>query len=91
MRNEYYDKAVKIAERLGEAINPGLKVTTLRVLDMCEDGRMEDYRDGFTHGLYMANVISQEEKDIIRMACMISELKEVNNNDGKDNILYQFA
>lgn len=70
MKNKYYDKAVKIAERLGEAINPGMKVTTLRVLDMCEDGRMEDYRDGFTHGLYMANVITQEEKDIIRMACM---------------------
>jgi len=71
MKNEYYNKAVKIAESLDKE-HPGMYLSVINLLEMCEEGRMEDYRDGYTHALYMANVISQEERDVIRMACMRS-------------------
>lgn len=59
--NEIADRLNKKHYRLGTSL--------LAMVDMCENGRNSDYLDGYTHALYMADVITDEEKYIIRNHC----------------------
>lgn len=59
--NEIADRLNKEHYRLGTSL--------LAIVDMCENGRNSDYLGGYTHALYMADVITDEEKYIIRNHC----------------------
>ena len=59
--NEIADRLNKEHYRLGTSL--------LAIVDICKNGRNSDYIDGYTHALYMADVITDEEKYIIREYC----------------------
>lgn len=59
--NEIADRLDKEHYTLGNSL--------LHMISKCENGRNSDYLYGYTHALYMADVITDEEKYIIRNHC----------------------